>query len=67
MNKEYSKLYDNLKAFQTDNEKFDVLLDFTENRILNFSQIVKKEVIDMSDLVEKMAMIMLNQGKQIEG
>ena len=67
MNKEYSKLYDDLKAFQTDNEKFDFLLDFTENRILNFSQVVKKEVIDMSDLVEKMAMIMLNQGKQIEG
>ena len=66
MNKEYSKLYDDLKLFQQDHEDFDELLDFTESRILNFSRVVKKEVIDMSDLMEKMALIMLNQGEQIK-
>ena len=47
-------------------EGFDVLMDFVESRILNFSRVVKKEVIDMSDLMEKMALIMLSQGEQIK-
>lgn len=60
MNKEYAKLCGDLKAYQADADDFDVLLDFTESRILNFSRVVKKEVVDMSDLMEKMALIMLN-------
>jgi hypothetical protein len=60
MNSEYAKLCGDLKLFAEDMNEYDALLDFTESRILDFSRVVKKEVIDMSDLMEKMALIMLN-------
>jgi hypothetical protein len=63
MNKEYALLYGRLKEFAQDAGEYDELQDFVESRILDFSRVVKKEVIDMSDLMEKMALIMLNQGE----
>ena len=63
MNKEYASLNACLHDFSNDMGEFDALEDFVQSRILNFGRVVKKEVIDMSDLMEKMALIMLNQGE----
>ena len=61
MNAIYIKLQESLKDFIVDKKQYDVLLDENATEMLNSNRVIKKEVIDMSDLVEKLSQIVLTQ------
>lgn len=65
MNKAYRNLENSLSEFESDKQEYMELLPEHELEMLNSSRVVKKEVIDMSDMVDRMSLIMLNQNKAI--
>ena len=66
MNEVFIKLQESLKVFISDKEQYDKLLDENEVEMLNSNRVIKKEVIDMSDLVEKISSIILSQNQKID-
>ena len=59
MNKMYRELKQSLNTFFEDKSSYEALLDETAVELLNTSRIVKREVIDMSDMIDKMCGVML--------
>lgn len=59
MNKLYRIMEDSLAEFSNDQQEYNQLLPEHEAEMLNSSRVVKKEVIDMSDMVDRMSLIML--------
>lgn len=66
MNEEFVDLCDRLNEFHDDRDHFESLVNETQMDILNLNRVVKKEVIDMSDLMDKMSKMMLQQAEQIK-
>ena len=66
MNEIFIKLQESLTDFTVDKEQYDKLLDENEVEMLNSNRVIKKEVIDMSDLVEKISTIVLTQNQKID-
>ena len=66
MNEIFIKLQESLTDFTVDKEQYDKLLDENEVEMLNSNRVIKKEVIDMSDLVEKISTIVLSQNQKID-
>ena len=66
MNEIFIKLQESLTDFTVDKEQYDKLLDENEVDMLNSNRVIKKEVIDMSDLVEKISTIVLTQNQKID-
>lgn len=54
MNSVYEQLLDELEEFQRDKDDFHVIGDFKEQEILMSNRLIKKEVIDMADMVESL-------------
>lgn len=65
MNKAYRNLEESLAEFSDDKQEYVELLPEHELEMLNSSRVVKKEVIDMSDMVDRMSLIMLKQNAAI--
>lgn len=65
MNDVYHEMKAALEEFMGDKAEFDCLLDDNENELLNANRVIKKEVVDMSDLMEKMSKIILTQNQKI--
>lgn len=59
MNKSYRQLEDSLAQFSEDQQEYISLLPEHEVEMLNSSRVVKKEVVDMSDMMDRMSLIML--------
>ena len=55
MNHIFTELQDSLKIFFVDKGDYDMLLDENEVEMLHSNRVIKKEVVDMSDLMEKMS------------
>lgn len=54
-----------LEQFLSDKGEYEALLDQTSLELVHSSRIVKKEIIDMSDTMDKMCGIILNQELKI--
>ena len=59
MNKAYREMKQSLGVFFEDKSGYEALLDETQCELLNSGRIVKREVIDMSDMMDKMCGVML--------
>ena len=59
MNKSYREMKQSLEVFFEDKVGYEALLDETQCELLNSGRIVKREVIDMSDMMDKMCGVML--------
>jgi len=59
MNDIFHEMKHSLDAFYVDKCEYDCLLDENEQELLNANRVIKKEVVDMSDLMEKMSKIIL--------
>ena len=59
MNNAYRNLEESLAEFSDDKQAYIELLPEHELEMLQSSRVVKKEVIDMSDMVDRMSLIML--------
>lgn len=59
MNDIYITLQESLQDFIEDKGEYDKLLDENEVEMLHSNRIIKKEVIDISDVVEKLTQIVL--------
>ena len=66
MNDMYNGLKDSLSNFKEDKLNYDTLQDENQVEMLNTSRIVKREVIDMSDMVDKICGILLKQDAKIK-
>lgn len=54
-----------LEEFQRDKDYFQIVGDFKESEILMSNRLIKKEVIDMADMIEKLTKMVREQSKQI--
>lgn len=66
MNKAYRELCNALEDFSSHQQEYQAELPESETELLNASRVVKFEVIHTADMMDKMSLIMLKQGKQIE-
>ena len=55
-----------MKVFDYDKGQYDKLLDKNEVEMLHSNRVIKKEVIDMSDVVEKLTTIIITQNQRID-
>ena len=66
MNELYVQLCDKLKTFYASKEEFEKLVSEAQQDILNAQRVTKKEVLDMSDLMDQMSKMMMQQSDQIK-
>lgn len=66
MNIAYRDLDVSLIEFHNDSQAYNDELPEAAKELLNASRVVKFEVIHTADMMDKMSLIMLKQGKQIE-
>lgn len=66
MNDFYVQLCYTLKVFDAAKKSFEELVTEDAKEILNCHRVSKKEVLDMSDLLDKMSILMLKQNAQIK-
>ena len=66
MNELYVQLCDKLKTFYASKEEFEKLVSEAQQDILNAQRVTKKEVLDMSDLMDQMSKMMMQQSSQIK-
>jgi len=66
MNIAYRDLSNSLIEFQLDSQAYNDELPEAAQELLNASRVVKFEVIHTADMMDKMSIVMLKQGKQIE-
>ena len=59
MNKEYCVLNDYLDEFKEDRQRFDNTQDQTQNEQVDSLRVIKKEVLDLSDMVDKVSGVVL--------
>ena len=65
MNEKFISLQESLETFKEEKDEYDKLLDENEVEMLHSNRVIKKEVVDMSDLVEKLGKIILTQNQKI--
>ena len=65
MNDMYTSMKESLSIFSEDKCNYESLLDETHHEMLNTSRIVKREVIDMSDMIDKICGVLLKQDAKI--
>ena len=63
MSRNYVKMVEQLEYFKYDKQDFEDLHDYKEAEILMTNRFIKKEVIDMADLMEEMSEIIIAQNK----
>ena len=63
MSRHYVRMVEQLEYFKYDKQDFEDLHDYKEAEILMTNRFIKKEVIDMADLLEEMSEIIINQNK----
>jgi len=66
MNEEFSNLQEALGAFNSDRMEYAATLDENQVEQLNSLRMIKKEVLDLADLVDKMSGIAISQHNKIE-
>lgn len=62
MSKYHSRMVDSLEYFRNDKKDFDNIKELKETEILMTNRFIKKEIIDMADLMEEMNATIINQG-----
>jgi len=60
MNEEFSKMQDALGDFSSDRMEYAATLDENQVEQLNSLRMIKKEVLDLADLVDKMSGIAIS-------
>lgn len=65
MNKAWKELLETLDQVNEDRERFESTQDEAETEQLQSIRIIKKEVIDMADLMDKMAGLIVKQHRKI--
>jgi hypothetical protein len=60
MNAEFSKMQEALGAFQSDRMEYAATLGENQVEQLNSLRMIKKEVLDLADLVDKMSGIAIS-------
>lgn len=66
MSKIHTRMVDSLEYFNTDKRDFDNMKELKETEILMTNRFIKKEIIDMADLMEEMNETIQIQGRMIE-
>lgn len=66
MNKAYNDMTASLAEFADDSKDYHDELPESQAELLNASRVVKYEVINTADMMDKMSLIMLKQGQQIQ-
>ena len=59
MNKEYCVLNEFLDVFKSDRQVYDNTQDETQNEQVDSLRVIKKEVVDLSDMVDKVSGVVL--------
>lgn len=59
MKSEYMKMLDQIEIFKNENNDLDEFADNSQNEILFCNRIIKREVLDIADLVEKVSQSMV--------
>tara|TARA_B110000285_G_C15113747_1_gene612750 strand:- start:467 stop:649 length:183 start_codon:yes stop_codon:yes gene_type:complete len=59
MNKEYCVLNEFLDVFKFDRQVYDNTQDETQNEQVDSLRVIKKEVVDLSDMVDKVSGVVL--------
>jgi hypothetical protein len=60
MNEEFSKMQEALEAFHSDRMEYAATLGENQVEQLNSLRMIKKEVLDLADLVDKMSGIAIS-------
>ena len=66
MNDMFDKMKESLILFKEDKNNYEQMQDETQVEMLNTSRIVKREVIDMSDMIDKICNVLLQQDAKIK-
>lgn len=66
MNEVHFALYDSLQTFKDDRDSYEELLDESSVEVTNSTRVIKKEVIEMADMIDKQSALMLSQDKKID-
>lgn len=66
MNDAYIELQDKLADFTVDRIEYQSTLDENEVEQINSVRVIKKEVIDMADMMDKMSGILIQNNKNID-
>ena len=66
MNEAYIEMQVSLQDFNEDRIEYQSTLDEKEEEQINSVRIIKKEVIDMADMMDKMSGILIQNNKNID-
>jgi len=66
MNKAYIELQESLQDFNEDRIAYQSTLDEKEEEQINSVRVIKKEVIDLADMMDKMSGILIQNNKNID-
>ena len=66
MNEFYEQMVLSLKTFKDDKVDYEDLLDETQQEITKSTRVIKREVIDMADMIDRQSALMLSQDEQIK-
>ena len=66
MNAAYIELQDSLVDFKEDREAYQSTLDENEVEQINSVRVIKKEVIDLADMMDKMSGILIQNNRNID-
>lgn len=60
MNEFYEQMVLSLKTFKDDKVDYEDLLDETQQEITKSTRVIKREVIDMADMIDRQSALMLS-------
>ena len=66
MNEYWIYFQDSLIEFKIDKDNYESTLDENDVEQLNTIRVIKKEVIDMADIMDKMSGIIISQNKKLK-
>ena len=55
MNSQFIQMLDQIEVFKSENNDLEEFADNSQNEILYSNRIIKREVLDIADLVEKVS------------